>query len=108
MLLLAITLYLAMRVGHQSFSSVMVLAFLFYRLATRMGEVQLNYQSVAVGESAFWSLQESIRSATEHEEHPGGGVRFPEFSESIEFRDVSFGYSDQPVLDAVNLRIPPV
>ena len=61
--MLAVTLYFLLEVSGQPFSSVLVLAFIFYRLMQHVNTLQGMMQSVVVGESAFWSLWEQISEA---------------------------------------------
>lgn len=89
----------------RSFSSIIVLAFLFYRLMTHARTIQMQYQIMATGESAFWSLREqTTRAQAEAEDHPGrrpvSGLR-----DLLELRDVSFSYGEHVVLRNAHLRI---
>jgi ATP-binding cassette subfamily C protein len=105
-LMLAGLLYGSLTLGNQSFSAVLVLAFVFYRLAGRMGEVQSNYLSVTTGESSFWSLKEAIDAALDQRERVAGGVRPSGLVAEIRLDGVSFRYSDRPVLERVSLTLP--
>lgn len=102
---LAIALYFILRLGNQTFPAVMLMAFVFYRLAGRIALMQVEYQSIAVGESAFWSLQNTIDEAVDQREPAGAGLP-PEFEGAIELVDVSFSYGTRPVLRNISLTIP--
>lgn len=103
-IVLAIGLYLALRSSVILFDELLFLALVFYRIATRMGNVQVFYQSVMTLEQSFWSLQDSIRAAQDaKEEHSGASP--PRLEDAIELRQVSFGYGEKLVLDRVDLRI---
>jgi ATP-binding cassette subfamily C protein len=104
--MLAIALYFALTVGSQSFATVLVMAFLFYRLAGRVTVLQMDYQGVASGESAFWSMQENIREAEARQEPGFAGLREPTLESEITFDGVYFSYGEKRVLDGVSLRIP--
>ncbi len=105
--LLAVGLFFALGVGDLPFASVMVLAFVFYRLMTQANQLQSRYQTVSVGESAFWSLMEQMETAeAEREVEPTGVVQPPRLEEAILLRDVDFAYGDAPVLRGVSLDIP--
>jgi ATP-binding cassette subfamily C protein len=98
--LLAVLTYTA-----TSFASVLVMAFLFHRLAGRIGTIQINYQAITAGEHYFWSLRESIAGA-EAERERSAGMKPPEVSRGIILDRVSFAYSDDVVLQDVSLTIP--
>jgi ATP-binding cassette subfamily C protein len=103
---LALGLLGLVKVGNQPFSTILVLAFIFYRMVTRFNEVQYRYQKMVTVESAFWSLMDSIRRAeTETEIRPATGTR-PSLEKEIRFEDVRFSYGDTPVLKGVSLTIP--
>ncbi len=106
-LLLAIGLFFALGVGSFPFASVMVLAFVFYRLMTQANQLQSRYQTVALGESAFWSLMDQVETALAEKEVDQPGARRPErLKHSIALREVDFAYDEAPVLKRVSLEIP--
>jgi ATP-binding cassette subfamily C protein len=105
-LLMGLVLYVSVHIYGEPVSSMLVMGFLFYRLAGRLGEAQINYQSVVIGESAFWSLQESVEAAQRLEEARGGTLSPPPTARGIELCDVSFSYGDRNVLHGVSLSIP--
>lgn len=103
---LALGLLCLVKIGNQPFSTILVLAFIFYRMVTRFNEVQYRYQKMATLESAFWSLMESIQQAeTQAETRPADGTR-PSLEKEIRFEGVHFSYGDKPVLNGVSLTIP--
>ena len=104
--LLAIALYFALTFADNSFASVLVTGFLFYRLAGRISVAQMEYQSIAVGESAFWAMQESIDAASQERELTRGGVTPPLLSSELRLEDVGFSYGPNRVLENVSLTIP--
>lgn len=105
-LLMAVTLYLALTVGSQPLSAVIVMAFLFYRFAGRIALAQNAYQSITVGESAFWAMRQRIESAVEQRENLTGRIPAPRLEQGIEFDSVRFGYGDLVVLDGASFCIP--
>jgi ATP-binding cassette subfamily C protein len=106
-LLLAVMLYVSLTLGGQTLSTVLVLAFVFYRLAGRMAEVQKTYQSIATGESAFWSFKETVDSAIAENEPSGHSDLAPTLRDGIQLESVTFGYAgSRPVLKDVSLSIP--
>lgn len=104
-LTMSLFLYFAVNYGNQSFASVLVFAFLFYRLAGRIGVVQVNYQAITTGESFFWSIQGSIDTAVKERE-PKAGSLPATLEDRVAFEDIEFAYGDQPVLSGASLEIP--
>ena len=83
----------------------MVLGFLLSRVLKRTGKVQRSYQKMAVCESAYWSIQKTIKKAERARENLGG-ERAPTLEQAIELRDVSFSYGEKTILERVNITIP--
>lgn len=104
-LALAIGLYVALQATTTPFSTVLVLAFLFYRLVGSLNTVQSQYQTMAVGESAFFSMSTLIRKAEERSESRGGMEPAPQFTQGIEFRNVSFSYEEETVFEDFSFNI---
>jgi len=104
--LMAITLYLALTVGQLALTSVIIMAFLFYRFAGRIAMAQSDYQSIASGESAFWAMKERIDSAIDQRENLGGALSPPLLEKGLEFDSVSFRYAAKVVLDGASFSIP--
>lgn len=98
-------LYLALTRLTLSLETISMLAILFGRTFSSMNKVQRQYQHLAIRESAFWSLQETIARATAERE-VRQGTRPPFLKRAIRFQQVSFSYGDQPVLRAVSFTIP--
>jgi ATP-binding cassette subfamily C protein len=105
-LLLATGLFLVLDVGGQPLSSTLVLAFVFYRLMRHINTMQERYQTMTVGESAFFALTGELGEALGEEEHPGGGVVPGPLRDGIEMRGLRFAYGDHPVLQEVDVTIP--
>jgi ATP-binding cassette subfamily C protein len=104
--LMAIALYFALTIGNQPFATVMVMAFLFYRLAGRISLAQNDYQSIALGESAFWSMRKGIDAALEEQEAVAGRLPPPRLEDGIELDAIQFGYGEHLVLDDASMTIP--
>lgn len=89
------------------FSTVLVLAFLFYRLVGGLNETQHRYQAMATGEGAFLSIEELIDDASAAQERSSGRRQAPsELRKGIRLEGVSFAYEDQEVLRDVDITIP--
>lgn len=105
-LLMAIALYVVLTLGHQPFTSVLMMAFLFYRLAGRISLIQSDYQSIIVGEAAFSALRGDIDAAEAAQEPQGGDAPPPALSRGITFEGVDFAYGDKVVLRDLSFFIP--
>ena len=105
-LALAVGLYIAVQVSGQSLSSLLVLAFIFYRLVGHISGLQRKYQVMLVGESAFVSMRDQTEEALSRQEVSRGVRAFSGLTEAITFEDVTFGYGARPVLDGLSLTIP--
>lgn len=104
--IIAAGLYFALTLTAVSLTEVLVIAFLFHRLTGRFHFVQLEYQSLAGGESAFWSLDAMIHEAEVARESDEGKRLPPPLSEELSLVDVSFAYGSHEVLRDVSLSIP--
>jgi ATP-binding cassette subfamily C protein len=104
--MLALGMYGALSFTALPLSSVIVLAFVFYRVFRHINIVQSKLLMVAAGEGSFWSLKEACdRAATQAESTPGGrSVR--ELREAIRFDSVTFRYDEHAALSNVSLVIP--
>lgn len=105
-LLMAVALYFAISVAEIAFSTVLVLGVLFYRLAGRIGLLQTDYQTIAVAQSAFWSLRESVESAEREREVSEGREPPPEIREGIRFESVAFAFDEVDVLSDASFELP--
>jgi ATP-binding cassette subfamily C protein len=104
--MLAIGLYAAMKLASVPFSSLLVMAFLFQRLVGRVNSMQSEYQTMAVQESAFWSIKGAIETAeAEHESSPGKRQPTP-LRYGVRLDSVKFSYGDKRVLADVSLSVP--
>lgn len=104
-LVLVVGIYITLVKLEMPLATVMVLGFLIFRILKRTGRVQRSYQKMAVCESAYWAIQDTIDKADLAVEHVGG-VLTPTLEKSIELRGVSFSYDEKRVLDELSLTIP--
>ena len=104
-LVLVVGIYITLVVWELQIATVMVLGYLLSRTLKKTARVQRSYQKMAVSESAYWSIQKTIRKAERAREDSGGG-QMPTLEKGIELRDISFSYDDKTVLDKINLTIP--
>ena len=104
-LVLVVGIYVTLVIWELPIATVMVLGFLLSRILKKTGRVQRSYQKMVVCESAYWSIQETIKKAELARETPGG-ERTPTLKQGIELRDVIFSYEDKRILEQINLTIP--
>lgn len=105
-LVIAAGIYMSMTVGDVTFSALLVSAVLFYRVMTTVGNLQSQYQDMAVGESAFWSLRENVKAAKSAAERSLDQGAPPTLSTGIEVDGVSVVLDDTEVLDSVSMIVP--
>src|SRR5690606_20997766 len=105
-LVLGLGLLTLLTVADRSFSAIIVLAFVFYRIMTNINTLQMRYQVMVAGESAFWLLRNQIDEARAEEEVHAGTVHPGGLHEGIELRNVSFSYGDLQVLHGLTMFIP--
>jgi len=104
--ILATGLYAAITFTPLPLSSVIVLAFVFYRIFRHLNLLQGRYLLVAGGESAFWSLRKTCDSAKMQVEVTTGERKARALSRHIRFDSVTFRYDDEDVVRRVSFEIP--
>lgn len=104
-LVLAFALYAALTYGSQSFTELTVITFLFYRLLNRIHSIQQTYQSVAQGESAYWSIQRAITEADAARETVADLGNVAVFNHELRLESVKFSYGTKVVLRDLSLTI---
>ena len=95
-------LYLALLYWHLPATTTILLVFLIARILKQLGKVQQDYQRMVVLESAYWSLQDTIRKA-EAQREILPGRKPPVFEHAIHLDRISFFYEDKQVLREVSL-----
>jgi ATP-binding cassette subfamily C protein len=75
-------------------------------LSSTIGDVRGAMQRMMIESSAFWSLLRLIEE-TEAEAEPLHHGSEPRFDKGIRLDGVTFGYGDKPVLNDVDLEVPP-
>lgn len=103
---IAAGLYAALTYGSQTFTGLMVVVFLFYRLLNRINSIQQLYQAIAKGESAFWSIRSSIEEADGMRETAKGPRDVVAFDRELCLESVQLSYGEKSVLRNVSLTIP--
>ena len=102
---MATGLYLAVTHWQLPLANVLVLAVLLVRVLNSLGKVQQHYQKMVVGESAYWSMHRTIRSAELAREAADQGLP-PRFERELTLEDVHVAFGDNAVLRGVSLRLP--
>lgn len=93
-LILAAGLYVAVTFMGAPLSTLFVLAFMFFRVVSKLTILQSSYQRVAVLESAYWSLLLAIEQAESLEEQDtGGGRDVPALARHIRLDRISFSHA---------------
>lgn len=112
-IMMGIGLYFMLKTTSIPFSSLLVLALLYFRTVSRLSLLQSNIQQMVIFESAYWSIENEIDQANLHGETNKGSLT-PVFDKGITFQDVTFSYqskSDEtsnqsPILRNFNGFIP--
>jgi len=97
-------IYVALELFAMDLPMVMVLVVALGRAFTFFGKVQKQYQKLAQGESAFWSIKDAIAAANNAEEVLTGGTP-PRLQRDITFDNVSFNYDQHPIFQGLSLHI---
>lgn len=87
------------------FTSVMLLVLLLSRLLSSVGKVQKQYQEMAVCESAYWSLRDTVHQA-EIAREQAFGEQAPTLQQGIRIQSVDYSYGERQVLNGIELEIP--
>jgi ATP-binding cassette subfamily C protein len=98
-------IYVLITYWQMSLASVIVLVFLISRLLKRLNRIQARYQEILVNESAYWSLQKTLKRVKSEREDMGGD-RTPVLNQAIRLENVNFAYDDRQVLQNVSLTFP--
>ena len=104
--LLALGIVAVLRWELVPFASVIVLAFVFYRLLGQLNGLLTRYQTIVAGESAYWAMHGMISGIEREAEQPGGHRVVEVVRKAIRFNQVSFSYGQHRVLESVDLEIP--
>ncbi|MCB1689050.1 MAG: ABC transporter ATP-binding protein [Halioglobus sp.] len=97
-------IYVAMEKFDMALTTVMVLVVALGRAFSYFGKVQKQYQKLAEGESAYWSLTDSINAAATAREDLEGGIT-PTFDKCLTLENVHFSYDKHAVFQGLSLQI---
>lgn len=102
---IAAGMFIALVQFEMPFTTVLVLAVVLGRMLRQLSKMQREYQKAVIGESAFWSLQNTIDQALTTRELLDAG-KAPTLKEGIRFDTVHFNYTEHHVLNGLTLIIP--
>ena len=105
MLFLGTGLLIGIQVANMPASGALVLILLFARTMTTLNQAQRKYQSMAIDESALWSMLELIEAA-ESEREDTAGTDPPSLKRSVELRDVYLETEGHVIMNGLNAEIP--
>jgi ATP-binding cassette, subfamily C, bacterial len=86
-------------------STLLVMAFIFYRTASRFGQIQGIYQKTAVCSEFYFALFQKIREANLAKEQQSGNKEVA-LSSGVHFDNVCFSFGDKVVLQDISINIP--
>jgi ATP-binding cassette subfamily C protein len=106
-LLLAVTVYVAIRVEHVAAGSLLVVAVVFTRVVGRITSSQSNIQQIALALPAFEELEALTADCVSAREPYGGAAPPAPIGSGVELQAVQFTYPDgTEALHGVSLAIP--
>ena len=101
-IILAVGLYVTLIYWHMPLASILVLMLLVSKFLKQLNKVQTRYQEMAISESAYWSLKDTIETMKLEREVLTGN-KVPELKRAIRLKNVGFAYDDNQVLDDVSV-----
>ncbi|MFZ8889522.1 MAG: ATP-binding cassette domain-containing protein, partial [Pseudomonadales bacterium] len=104
-LVIAGGIYFAFSLFDVQMATATFLILVLANLLKQVGKVQKQYQRMAIYESAFWALDETISDA-ESKAEVMEGTQPPHFDKEITLEGVTFSYGDHNILSETSLSIP--
>jgi ATP-binding cassette, subfamily C, bacterial len=107
-LVLSVFVLVALRAFELSQAKIIVLVFLFSRIAPRFSQLQTDLQELLLNLPAYDAIRRLLDQCAAEREDSGPGLPLAPFAREITFRDVSFRYpsSAEPVLADIAFTIP--
>jgi len=102
---LGAAVYFALSVLKVPVAELVVMSILLMKIVSHIGKAQQDLQTLQIAESGFFAIRNAIDDARAAREGTSGAV-VPSFERMISFRNVSFAFSDKPVIRDVTLDIP--
>jgi ATP-binding cassette subfamily C protein len=104
-IVVATGIFVAFVYWHAPLATILVLVLLLVRILTCLGKIQKEYQKMVINESAFWSLQQTIKEAEQATEHAPHGLT-TRLTSRITLAGIRVAYHDIPVFTNLSLDIP--
>ncbi len=104
-LVIALGLFVAFSYFGMSTAAVTTLTIMLLRVMVSLGKAQKQYQKMMACDSAYWSLQQSIKAAREQAE-VSAGSKMPTLSEGVQLKDIDLSFEDSMVLEAASMEMP--
>jgi ABC-type multidrug transport system fused ATPase/permease subunit len=105
--IIAVGIVLVVDFGHYPFSEIVIIGFLFWRVAMQLARAQNTYSAMNAHEPYFWQLQDTIARAKQEIETSSGTVKAAAECNHICFEDVSFAYNNVTILDRLSFQAKP-
>ena len=104
-IVLAAGMFIALVQYEMPLATVLVLVVVLGKMLKQLSKVQRQYQRMVIGESAYWSIKQTIDQARQTGEQLVEG-RTPVLLHGIRFDSVHFSYDGCRVLDGLTLEVP--
>lgn len=104
-MLIASGIFIALVTLEMPFATVAVLVVGIGRMLSFFGKVQRQYQKLAINESAYWSLCDTIAEAEAEQEKIGDG-QTPVLQQSIKLENINFSYGERTVFENLSIECP--
>jgi ATP-binding cassette subfamily C protein len=101
----AVILYLALVYLKMSLAIVVAAIYLIRRVLKNIHKIQIEYQTMMLNVSAYWSLEKKMQTAEKAREENLGELA-PVLAEGIRIEQVSFGYDDKLILKNMEIDLP--
>lgn len=103
--LLCIAIYFAVAVMKIPFSALAVMMLIFIRILPQVSQLQEKMHAAISLLPALDTIAKHTESATAAEV-ARGNTNIEQLKQQIELKDISFAYSDRPILDRISCKIP--
>ncbi len=97
--------YLLVKTFGMPVSEVLVMVVLMERTISRIRKLQRRFQDAVVVEAAYWNVHNMIEESARHREIETGQLK-PTLTKGCFFRNVSFAFGTNQILDDLTMEIP--
>ena len=102
---LGLGLFVALNYMEMPVPQLLMVGLLLERTSSSMNKLQQQVQRAVSVESAYWSIHRLL-AESEAAREPLPGTRLPTLVEGCRLANVTFGFEDRTVLDAMSIDIP--